>query len=518
MRRTRLAVGLAVVLMLVGSAASASAFTGSALPGIPALGAVSGENMQAVANAPNLAGNGLDLFERLDVNGNARRYAVAAAHGNGFDIVDITDPPAPETVSHYATPGLNYHPWVQVNPRRQIVAVSIEDPGVSPAHGVSNGIEFVDIADLANPTRLGVASGLGGPHTIRMIGDNHVYTTLPTHIIDYTDPRSPVNLGEFQCGHEFYEDPNIPGHTYVGFCGNSRWGVLDTSDPAKPVIISETRDLDVAFAHEVFPSPDSSFVGVADFRSGLSHTQCPGGGIHFYDISGYYVDGASLASPKKMGTWFIPFNGAGVDPDSTGTNWGPCTTHSWQFQPERMLVTAGMYTGGTWVMDPTRPPGSGEWSGTPDRGLGPTTWGSTLGNFVAEGDFVNATQWLPFDVEPGAERFVVTNGLVRGLDVLEYTGDLPQKVARLTADGSGGVITGVLDRYAVLTHDGWENKPLEGKELTVTADGVSATVVTGPDGSFSTSLTLPPGTHEVVVQWPGDEAYLPATATVVVSV
>jgi hypothetical protein len=519
--RTRIAALLAVGALVASAGASIAHPTG-----IPALGTVA-KNMQFANNIVTPGGNSLDFFERKASNGALTRYAVASTQ-TGFEIIDINDPAEPATVGRYVTAGFNYHSWVAVNPKRNIVAYSIESPGTSVSHGLSNGVEFVDIADVANPVLLGQVAGLGsggvpgnGPHTIRMIGENHVYTTLPTHIIDYTDPRNPKDLGQpgNLCGHEFYPDPNIPGRTYVGICGNFKWAILDTTDPAKPKTITEVRDLDVAFGHEVYPSADSSFVGVTDYRigpaTGYSYLQCPGGGIHFYDISGKYVPGASLTSPKKMGAWFAPFNGAGADPGSTNPNWASCTTHSWQMQLERLLFTAGTYTAGSWVGDAsavTKKTGGlySEWAGNPARGLGPTSWANTTGNYRAEGDFVNATQWLPFDVPADADagKWVFTNGLVRGFDILKYTGPMPKKLSRLAVNASPvtGSVTGKLDRYAVLTYDGWVNLPLSGKAIEVTDGTTTVTAITGDDGTFSaTGLPVTPGS--LTVKWAGDDVF-----------
>ena len=505
----------------------------SASAQIPSAGALGSKNVHSEGNQENLVGNAVDFFERRLTDGSVKRYAVASTYGSGFDIVDVTNPTDPQTVSRYVSPGVNYHTWVAVNSKRNIVAMSIGDEaGVSPAHGMSNGVEFVDISDVSAPVRLSVveglqgspsgkASGLQGPHTIRMIGDNHLYTTIPTYIIDYTNPRQPVNLGEQGfCGHEFYPDPNIPGRTYMGFCGSvGKWGVLDTSDPAKPKVIHEERDPRIQYAHEVFPSPDSSFVGVADFRgAGQTHMKCPGGSLHFYDISGKYIPGASLTDPKKMGIWSAPFSGkAPTDPTTLNpnvpANWSSCTLHSFQFQPERNIITAGLYTGGSWIADlsaATVPSGGdyAEFGGNPNQGLGATTWGNTKGNFIAEGDFVNATQWLPFDI-PAAKDHYYTNGLIRGLDVLHYAGPIPKKLSRLTvsASAAGGVVRGVLDRYAVLTYDGWVNKPLGGKTLEIRSGGTTVTATTAPDGSFSADLGLASGSHQVTVSWPGDSEF-----------
>lgn len=518
--RTKATLVAAAVTALVLPAATPGA--PEAPPGVPAQ-PVDSNNMEWVANVPNIAGTNLDFIERVDSDGSTKRYALAATHGNGFDIVDVTDPEAPSTVGRYLSPmraaGFNFHVWLDVNPTRDIVVLSVQEPGFNLTHGGTTGVEFVDISDVTNPTHLGQVAGLEGPRKVYTIGDNHVYTTVPTYIIDYSDPENPESLGRSSvCGLGFFEDPNNPGRTYAGECGlGGPWSILDTTDPANPTVITEVNDIDIATPNEVFPAPDSSFLGVGDLRS-LTHSQCPGGGVHFYDISGEYVAGASLESPKKMGTWFAPFGGADVDRDSDASNWGPCTIHGWQFAPERSLVAAGLLTGGTWIMDPTEAPkhldGGGlydEWDGEPGPGLGPTTWGNTTANVLAEGDAVTANWWLPFDVaDPEGQRYVFINGLARGLDVYRYTGPLPQKVARLQVDEQAvdGTVTGTLDRFAVLTHEGWVNKPLSGKEVTVEVDtGDAVTVLTDADGGFTADLGLGPGSHEVTVTWPGDENF-----------
>jgi hypothetical protein len=518
----------------LAATAAMALLVGPAFAQIPTQGLMS-KNMHWEANVANLAGNSLAFFERKLADGSIKRYAVAATHGNGFDIIDITTPTAPATVGRYVNdpsptaggPGTYYHPWVDVNPRRNIVALSIETPMRSPDHGFGQGVEFVDITDVTRPVQLGKVSGFSA-HTIRMIGDNHVYTTLGngTHIIDYTDPRNPKDLGLIKwCGHEFYPDPNIPGRTYMGNCGEfAGWRILDTTDPANPTLITDVNSLEIQYAHEVYPSPDSSFVGVADFRgAGQTYTRCPGGGLHFYDISGKYVPGASLTTPKKMGTWFIPFTGVDSAPYEDRTNWGSCTLHSWQMQPERLLLTAGLYSAGTWVADPataTKTTGGlyDEYTGNPCRGCGPTTWGNTTGNWMSEGDFVNATQWIPFDI-PAARDHLFTNGLIRGVDVLHYAGPIPAKLSRLTihANATGGAVTGVLDRYAVLTYNGWENKPLAGKTVRIAGGGSAVNVVTGPDGSFTANLGLA-GSQEVTATWSGNGDFAEVSVSRLVTV
>jgi hypothetical protein len=91
---------------------------------------------------------------------------------------------------------------------------------------------------------------------------------------------------------------------------------------------------------------------------------------------------------------------------------------------------------------------------------------------------------------------------------------MPKKIARLRVDASatGGVVSGVLDRYAVLTHEGWVNKPLAGKTVEVRSGGTTLTATTAADGSFSANLGIS-GAGDVTVTWAGDEDFETASVT-----
>lgn len=531
----RRALPLAALLFLGAVAAPATAQ--SVLPPAP----LDNTDMEHVANVPDLVGNNLAFFEREQEDGTVKRYVVASTVGNGFDILDITDPTGPTTVGQYllgggsgpetvqqSSLGANYHPWVDVNPRRNIVALTIENPGLAVRHGVATGMQFVDISDVTNPVPLGSVEGpeggaddgLTGPHTVRMVGESCAWTSLNSYVVDYSDPMSPVAhrrpLHEI---HEIWEDPNIPNRAYVGTATPGKWEIWDISDCLNPEIITTVRDVGY-MAHEAYPSPDSSYVGVADFAGGQTHLGCPGGAIHFYDISGKYVAGASLQEPRKMGVYFAPFEG--LPTGSGNQNYASCTPHSWQVSPEREIALAGLYTGGTWVFDPSRATQTGGAFAEYDGPRGKTTWGNTLGNNRDALDFVNATQWYPFEAaDPADERLVFTVGWERGLDVYRYTGPLPEKLARIRVENSapGGAVTGTLERFAVLTHAGWQNPALADQPVEVSAGSTTVQATTGEDGTFTADLGLGAGTHEVTVTWAGNDAFRgeTATSTVVVS-
>lgn len=468
---------------------------------------------------PGVSAASVDFFERRRADGAIRRYAAVGVMGHGVDFVDVTVPDRALVVARYVSPGVSYHTDVRVNVTRDILVMNVDSPGATAAQGVGPGIEFVDIADLSAPTRLGVVPGLEGPHKLALIGDNHVYTTLPTFVIDYTDPRAPKNLGRpiDACGHAFTVDPNDPTIAYAGSCKRYKWLVLDVSDPAAPRVISDNVDLGIDVPHEALPAPDSSFIAVSDLRADYFQTTCPGGGVHFYDVSGRYTqpDGegpASHANPIKMGQWFPPFTGTSVQPTSAGA-WGSCTAHGLQMHPERFLLADGHYMAGGWLLDPRRPnDGTGpytEYSATPGSGLGPTTWGTTLANWTVPGNLLWYLEWAPFD-DPVYDRYLFAVSPDRGLDVLRHTGPLPKKVARLEATTDGGTLTGTLTRRPLLTYKGWVSKPLGGQTITVTSGGTTTSVTTAADGSFTAQL---PAVAGVTMQWAGDDVFEPLTAT-----
>ena len=506
----RRAAALVITVALAGSVQVATA-AGPTLP-------TSKDIEPVFAQPAAVSASSVEFFER-EVAGSIRRYAAVGVMGSGVDFFDVTDPTRPLPVGTYVSPGVHYHTDVRINHERDILVMNVDSPGATVAQGVGPGIELVDIKDPSSPRQLGVVPGLDGPHKLALIGDSHIYTTLPTFIIDYSDPTRPKNLGRTLegCGHAFTVDPNDPTVVYAGSCSRFKWIALDVSDPASPKVISETPDTGIDVPHEAVPSPDSSFVAVSDLRADYTQTTCPGGGIHFYDISGKYTSPddegpASRANPIKMGQWFPPFTGVSTSTSSTGP-WGSCTAHGLTMHPERVLLSDAHYEAGGWLLDPRRVnDGSGpykEYSAKPGTGLGPTTWGTTLANWLLPSNLLWYQEWAPFD-DPAYDRILFGISPDRGLDVLRHTGPMPKKTAGLDVTTSGGTVTGTLLRRPLLTPDGYVRKPLAGQTVTVTAGGSSTTTVTGGDGSFSVPA---PGSGPVTVTWPGDDVFEASTAT-----
>lgn len=512
-RRTT-SVGVAGLLMWAIVAQPAGAV-------IPGVGVVSRQNMDWVWNYEAAAGSDIEFYEVKEEDGSFSRYAIYGSMGNGFNVVDITDPALPVFTGAFVDPGVNWQGDIQVNPRRDLVVFSTEGSiGRTASHGGGDGLAFVDISNPAMPTLLGTADGVdGAAHNATIISDEIVYTLSPVYIVDYTDPADPVEIGRAQdtsfsppklmCnGHDITVDPNRT-HIIYNACGSRHTEIWDVSDPRNPRFISEIRNSVRYIAHQADPNLDSSLLFVTDeYGGGTGTGPTPGGGVHVYDISGKYVEGASLQNPQKVGHWVAPFYGL-TGSASAGGQWGNMTAHNMTFQAERNLLSIAWYTMGSFVTDMSGP--------TVEDGLydeyqgdgygGPTTWGNTQGNILLEGAETWSTKWTRFD-DSLYDDYLFTSDITRGFDVLEYTGPMPKKQARLSVDGvaTAGDVTGVLDRYAVWTYEGWVNKPLAGKVLTVSvAGGPSVTTTAAEDGSFSADLNLAAGTHEVTVTWTDDE-------------
>ena len=80
---------------------------------------------------------------------------------------------------------------------------------------------------------------------------------------------------------------------------------------------------------------------VTDERAGAAASaECPGGGLHVYDITG---DRVQDPLANKLGTWFIP----AVQPQGGAT----CTSHVLRIYPRQEMLTIAWYSQGVRVLD-----------------------------------------------------------------------------------------------------------------------------------------------------------------------
>ena len=135
--------------------------------------------------------------------------------------------------------------------------------------------------------------------------------------------------------------------------------MLDTTDPRSPELISQIVDPTINVVHQSDPfrltRPDGTnreLLVITDERAGAAASvECPGGGLHVYDITG-----AKEQSPEKIGTWFIPT----TQPQDGAT----CTSHVLRIYPRQKMMTIAWYSQGVRVLDIS---GLATFEGSPDR-------------------------------------------------------------------------------------------------------------------------------------------------------
>ena len=189
--------------------------------------------------------------------------------------------------------------------------------------------------------------------------------------------------------------------------------IIDTTDPAKPSIVTSFLDPAINVWHEAEPfrlTDDSGnereFLIVEDEVAGAIGTgQCPNGGVHVYDITG-----DKERNPEKVGYWNIDDVGPTADPQNS------CTAHVFDIHEKEQRMTIAYYNGGVRVVDI---------SGLLGISLGET---SVTGDGMKEIGFYrtdNADSWsakTPRIHPRTGDFYLYGNDINRGLDIYRFDG------------------------------------------------------------------------------------------------
>jgi hypothetical protein len=301
------------------------------------------------------------------------RQGIAAADAIGTVIVDLTDPRAPKTVSYLHIPRGSHN--MTIHPSGDYLYNSNSDLATS----TSPTIEVWNVADPADPAKV---------HTLNL-------------------PYTPTSLGSESHDITFNADG-----TRAYSAAISQTLVLDTTNPAQPTILSKIVDPAVNVSHQADPVTMTRADGtkrdvlvVTDERAGALGTfECPGGGLHLYDITG-----AKELAPVKMGAWFIDHVNA---PESR------CTSHVLRIYPEQQLLTIAWYGQGVRVLDIS---GVADYPGrSTDVALGEGIGMKEVGNYVMP----DADTWSfkTNKIRKDGSFYGYGNDLTRGFDVYHYDG------------------------------------------------------------------------------------------------
>ncbi len=391
-------------------------------------------------------------------------YAVAGTGFNGMQIIDITDPTAPALAGVYDCPinqgdvqifrqcdrvlatytadsrvaaSYSNGARTETNQRRfesQCVTEVIEQQPADaekPFDGNNLGTFIVDLTDPTKPTTAGFIDIPQGSHnqTVHPSGD-YTYNSNSDLIVNsplpritihkISDPANPVFVQDFRyppgqpaLGEESHDITfNAAGtRAYVASLGSTL--ILDTTNPEKPRIIDQFVDPSNDLVHGAdpvsIPREDGTvrdLLIVTDEQAGaLPQSQCPGGGLHVYDITG---DKEKDALANKQGVWFIP----SFEPAPGET----CTSHVQRIYPDQKFLTIGWYAQGVRTLDIA---GLADLEGSPtDVAFGDGVGMKEVGNFV----FPDSDTWSfkTNRIEADGSFFGYGNDIVRGFDVYRF--------------------------------------------------------------------------------------------------
>lgn len=435
------------------------------------------KNIAHVANVCGFVGTDVEFQSRTDANGEIRDYAFVGTMGAGLRIFDVTDPAHPTSAGGYADPG-----WQNDVQVRGDTAVISFDPVVVGPHvsvclrekqpsGVRQG--GVDIVRLEfDPATATFTTSLRDCYVVRTPNNGAHNSTLHANgdwlAVDTT--RTGVEVVDLRgdglvsfvrkipsevIGAAHDASFSADGNTMYAASPGTGTYVVDVSDifnrdatqvsfiPNNTEPGGSTNPKNVTTSHQADVSSDGQILVFTDERGGgLSNTSCNTdpdgviGGMHFWALAP--IDGqvqtadATAATPRRLGTWFYPNPGLGVDAlepalGSIGRAERACTIHVFRnggngsvapgpiapsFDgvsrlPGSQLVAAH-YGAGVWHIDFSSAP-TGE-DGIVEHPH--TDWGNTLG----------------WNVMPGAETwsakeykgYIYTGDMTRGFDVYRF--------------------------------------------------------------------------------------------------
>jgi len=423
-----------------------------------------GEWMSHVANLQydqsGQAQNGSDIeFVRLG----QREYALAGTLRGGMQIIDITSPRSPRRVAVYdcdISQG-DIQGW-KTDTR---VLASYTADGTVGAQGASSqcgrdlqlepadaGTVLVDLTQPSQPQSLSFLEVPRGSHnmTLHPSGDylfnsnsDLLTSTEPSvRIFDVRDPLDPKMVRDVRLpfvptslGSEAHDITFNGDGSRMYVAALSQTLIFDTSDPTDPQQVSQVVDPAINVVHQSDPfrvqRPDGSWrelLVITDERAGAAASaECPGGGLHVYDITG-----ARERDPEKVGTWFIP--AATVQDGAT------CTSHVLRIYPQQEMLTIAWYAQGVRVLDIS---GLATFEGSPAAvGIGDGVGMREVGHYTFEDS--DTWSFKTNRINRDGSFFGYGNDLVRGFDVYRFAGFrdkkvaplVPQDVAPRTASGS----------------------------------------------------------------------------------
>jgi hypothetical protein len=379
-----------------------------------------------------------------------RWYALAGSYWNGLQIVDIAWPPNAQVVGVYdcgITQG-DVQVFTQSDMPGRTFVTFTSDTGArttSPCYaeaqalgdyvpgGTRFGTFIAEITDPRNPRTIAFVPIAKGSHnmTVHPSG-NYLYNSnsdLATdvspsiEIWDISDIHNPAFVRNVAMpirpglGSDSHDITFNAAGTRGYSAAISHTTILDTTNPANPVILNSIFDPTVNVSHQADPVTltdpilgTRTFLIVSDELAGAAgNYACPGGGLHVYDVTNDVL--------VKVGFWVIDYAG-----QSQGAGSLPvCTAHVFRIYPNEKLLTIAWYTAGVRVVDISNLIGA--------------TIGGTGQGMVEIGHYrtPNADTWsakTPFIDSRSGDFWLYGDDIGRGLDIYHFDADGKQNFSQ----------------------------------------------------------------------------------------
>lgn len=376
-------------------------------------------NMRIVGNLPlDNSGGGVAASD-IELHGN---HAFIGSYTEGLVIADISDPTNPRRAGVFSCGGGSQYD-VQLSTDGNLALLTTDSAGTTCLPEGKSGSMVIDVSDRTRPVLKSFIETAVGSHT-HTLDDKTLYiNNYPTdysklEIYDLTDPAAPKKLSELSFGgedsiHDSYVDHRPDGRSLLYAASIGYTDVVDVTDPRTPRILQRLADPAVTISHQAEPNPARDTLVVTDeLLGGMDVPVCgqlpvklgegilpligdptDTGAIHFYKLEkdGTMLDGGEGSG--KIGTFNLP---AALNPT------GGCTVHVLWQAPDVNRLVAAWYGRGLHVVDFQDP-------------AAPRLLGSSIPT--------GANTWAAKPHRVNGRSYIFTGDIVRGMDVVEFTGD-----------------------------------------------------------------------------------------------
>jgi hypothetical protein len=451
------------LLALVCAAPASAAHPGEGAATAAAVANSGSQNMELLSNSPKTGTTNSDLA----FWGNL----VYAGNYNGFRIIDASNPRLPQVLSDFSCPGPQSDVAVWDTGRQRLLITSIDSRQAteecnSGAGSATAGFEGLRIFDVTNPSAPSLITGVQtdcGSHTHTVVPSdkrrNGEYVTdpdSPSRLLVYVSsyPLGPGLHGDdsetaenSECGvpdnpsgpHNVESIVEVPfrdpaaakvinqlelGPATVG-CHDigvhlgadkaaaaclTEGQIWDISNPAEPVIEDRIRNPLVEIWHSGSFTWDAKVAIFGDEEGGAAATH-----------------GCNNIGPAPGSVWFYDVESPLAPQDSFTQTRGQldliCTAHNYNVVPgiQREVLTSAFYSGGTGMVDFTRP----------FNGPGDSEHPTEIAHYDAAagegGNAADANTWSTYFYR----GLAVANDIDRGVDIFRHTGPETRNATQL---------------------------------------------------------------------------------------